>query len=117
VSLFPRAAEADLSSSLDSVAFANQIYAAPGLSPYDLLLESEAGEIRFDTNKIVGDWSDVDVNVGQRLIAAFKDSRLNHDDEGFLAALQSLESGSHFGAAVRWALNTHPNASFSLDFF
>ncbi len=32
-----------------------------------------------------------------------------------MATLQFLESSSHFGAAVRWALNTHQAATFSLD--
>jgi hypothetical protein len=42
-------------------------------------LEPEAGEFHFDANKAIGGWTDVGVSVGQRLIAAYRESRHNRD--------------------------------------
>jgi hypothetical protein len=94
---------------------APQLYTSPDLASFEFLLEAEAGAISFGTNRTVSDWTDVDVCVGQRLIAVLRGSSLNHDEAGFLAKLQTQESGSHFGAAIRWAVNTISSTAFSLD--
>jgi hypothetical protein len=69
----------------------------------------------FPVNKPVTDWSDVAIMAAQRLIAVLKNRDITNDKEGFLATLQSAEGHSLFGAAIRWAFNTHSDATFSLD--
>jgi hypothetical protein len=92
-----------------------QLYSDPALGRYEFQYEPETSDISFPVNKIVTDWSDVDIMAAQRLIAVLKAGSENHDEEGFLAVLQNLEGHSHAGAAIRWAFNTHSDATFSLD--
>jgi hypothetical protein len=92
-----------------------QLYSDPSLSRYEFQYEPEAGGINFPVNRIVTDWSDVDIMAAQRLLAVTKAGSESHDEDGFLAALQNMEGHSHAGAAIRWAFNTHPDATFSLD--
>jgi hypothetical protein len=94
---------------------APQLYTVPDLASFEFLLEAEAGAISFGTNKTVGDCADVDVCIGQRLIAVLRGSSLNHEEAEFLAALENQDSGSHFGATIRWAVNTISSTAFSLD--
>ena len=91
-----------------------QLYSDPSLSRYEFQYEPEAGGINFPVNRIVTDWSDVDIMAAQRLLAVTKAGSESHDEDGFLA-LQNMEGHSHAGAAIRWAFNTHPDATFSLD--
>ncbi len=92
-----------------------QLYSDPSLSRYEFQYEPEAGGINFPVNGIITDWSDVDIMAAQRLLAVLKAGSESHDEDGFLAALQNMEGHSHAGAAIRWAFNTHPDATFSLD--
>jgi hypothetical protein len=90
---------------------ASQLYQAPGFSPYELSLELEAS----DNNETVSDWTVVNVGVGQRLKAAFEESRHNHDRAGFQPLCSLSRMAAIFGMANRWVLNTHREATFSLD--
>jgi hypothetical protein len=92
-----------------------QLYSSPGLSHYEFHYEAEARDVAFPVNKTVTDWLDVDIMAAQRLLAVMKAGDDTHDEEGFLAALQTAEGPSHVGATVRWAFNTHSDATFSLD--